>query len=130
MRKFLPGRRCKFSRQWLVYKHLFPLSGEAYVSWFDWRFRLSVEVEMLPMQFSGSLIFLPLDFWATVSLYGISFWDLEMSVRHEFHANTEFRHNLFPEQTHFLILAGSAFYQIIFGKMHFTLISKNEFFHE
>ena len=42
-------------------------------------------------------------------------------------------------KTHFLILAGSVFYQIwigwlttliIFGKMHFLLISENEFTHE
>ena len=38
---------------------------------------------------------------------------------------------LFHEKSHFLILAGSAVTApIIFGQMHFLLISENEIFHE
>ena len=54
---------------------------------------------------------------------------------------TKFRHVLFHEKTHFLILAGSVFCQKmikavnrgavnIYGKIHFLLISEIEFFHK
>ena len=48
-RIFLSQRRCKFPRQWLVYKHLFLLSGEICENWFDLWVRSSTEVEMLPI---------------------------------------------------------------------------------
>ena len=48
-------------------------------------------------------------------------------------ALVQFHHVLMHEKTHFLILAGSAFYQItlrdIFGIMHFLIIWENIFFH-
>ena len=48
--------------------------------------------------------------------------------------NLSFCYIWFHVWTHFLILAGSALYQIcplmFFGKMHFLLIPENEFFHE
>ena len=52
---------------------------------------------------------------------------------HEFHETCDSVTFHFMKKTYFLVVAGSAFYQIrlgtIFGMMHFLLIPENAFFH-
>ena len=69
-------------------------------------------------------------------LVSSNYWLMSRN-RHEIHETCPYVTFCFVKNTHFLIVAESAFYQIrlgrklqhtIFGNMHFLLISENEFF--